>query len=502
MTRSSAWLWLRVTGPASLALLIFWLSACADQNPGSSDKGQAERPNIIVIFTDDQGFADLGIQAQREDIQTPNIDNIARQGARMTQGYVTAPQCIPSRAAMITGRYQQRFGMDDNNSNPLPSTAITLGQRFTDLGYKTGMVGKWHLEVDRNSSQWLRQNHPELDLPGFSVEQLPLLERAQYFPNHRGYQDTYFGYRDQYWATFDVDGQTREESFIQNDGYRIDVISDAAVAFVERHWQEPFYLHVAHFAPHVPLEATQKYLDRFPGELPNRRRYALAMMSAIDDGVGRIMAALTRHQILENTLIFFISDNGAPLNMPLTDAPIDDPTELWNGSLNTPFVGEKGMLTDGGIRVPYLVQWPAKIPKGVVIDKPVSVLDVGYTALKAAGAKDLSGLDGVDLLPALGGDAAYLEGRPLYWRFWQQSAIRLGRWKYLRAGLQQEYLFDMDSPAVEKQNMLETYPQIAQKLAAELSQWAAELQRQDPPKMLNPQEQYFYRYYFPLDPIQ
>jgi arylsulfatase A-like enzyme len=437
----------------------------------------APKPNVIVIFTDDQGYADLGVQMQVDDVKTPSIDKLAANGVRFTHGYVTSPQCTPSRAAMITGQYQQRFGVDENKFTPIPKGVETLGDRFQKLGYKTGMVGKWHLDVGGSSREWATENYP--DLVPFNFNNIPLEERQKYFPDARGYDDTYFGFNIKYWRNFTMAGDTIEGSFVNNWDDRLAVVSQAATTFIDRNWQNPFYLHVAHYGPHVPLGATQEYLDRFPGDMPERRRYALAMISAIDDGVGSIVNTLEKYQLLDNTIIFFISDNGAPLGDDMTDAPIDDRREAWDGSLNTPFIGEKGMLTEGGIRIPYIMQWPGKLNAGSVIDKPVSALDAAYTVLKLAGETSLSELDGVDLMPALEGDDDYLNTRPLFWRFYKQRAVRQGRWKYLQAGIAREYLFDLESDTHESVNLIGEYPEIAESLRQTYLQWTSEMQRED-----------------------
>jgi len=436
-----------------------------------------DKPNVIVIFTDDQGYADLGVQNILSDVKTPNIDKLANNGVRFTHGYVTSPQCTPSRAAMVTGQYQQRFGVDENRFTPIPSHVKTLGNRFQQQGYKTGFVGKWHLEVASNSSEWAAENYPELQ--PFKVSQVPLNIRQEYFPNTRGYDDTFFGFSERYWTNFTLSGVSKEPSYTSVPGFRLNVISNAAVSFINRNWQSPFYLHVAHYGPHVPLAATKQYLDRFPGDMPERRRYALAMMSAIDDGVGQIVETLEKYQLLDNTIIYFISDNGAPLGDDLTDAPIADRKEKWNGSLNTPYVGEKGMLTDGGLRVPFIMHWPGKLDAGSIIDKPVSALDAAYTALKLSGDSDLSGLDGVDLMPALSGSSDYLDSRPLYWRFYKQRAVRLGKWKYLQAGIDREYLFDMHSDQNENVNLINQHPEIADSLRRSYLNWSNEMFRAD-----------------------
>jgi arylsulfatase A-like enzyme len=455
------------------------------------------RPNVIVIFTDDQGFSDLGVQNILTDVKTPHIDQLAANGVRMTNGYVTAPQCTPSRAGMISGQYQQKFGVDDNRYTPMPLDVATLGEHFQTLNYKTGMTGKWHLNINRLSEEWLAEHYPGLEPTNLNVSKIPLRVKKQFFPNNRGYEDTYFGTINQFWATFNKQGNTLEEKYIQDKSYRIDAVSDASVAFIERNHESPFYLHVAHFGPHVPLSVIEKYLERFPDDTIIRRQYALAMISAIDDGVGKIVAALNKYQLLENTMIIFISDNGAPLGLDMTNSPINNNLEAWNGSMNYPLTGEKGMLTDGGIKVPYIIQWPNKIQRGLVLEQPIISLDATFTALKAAGATSevLEQLDGVDLLPALTESPLYLEDRPLFWRFWNQSAVRIGNWKYLKVGNTSEYLFNMSSPENSTYNLLYQEPEIAKQLKEALIQWEKGLKRENENLEPNNQELVWYEHY-------
>ncbi len=455
-----------------------------------------DQPNIVVFFTDDQGFADLGIQNQLSDLKTPFIDGIAKAGITASQAYVTAPQCTPSRAGLHTGRYQQKFGVDDNRFTPLPLDVVTIGDRMSALGYTTGMVGKWHLEIDSSSDEWVAEHHPELVGTDYKPDDIPLEDRKPYFPDKRGYKDVYFGYHNEYWTTYTKDGKDREADFLDDTRYRIDAISDAAEKFIDRHYDEPFFLHIAHFAPHVPLVAIEKYLDRFPGDMENRRRYALAMTSAVDDGVGQVLSALARYSLLENTLVIFMSDNGAPLGLEPTDAPINDQEEEWNGSYNTPLIGEKGMLTEGGIRVPFVAQWPGKIASGHTIEQPISSLDIGATALTLAGADDqtLQEMDGVNLMPAfMEEDETYLSERPLFWRFWGQSAVLQGDWKYLSMGEQDEYLFDMSSSAAEESNLIDLYPDKAAELKDQLEEWEEELLRNS--EAPNAKEKAWYDYH-------
>jgi arylsulfatase A-like enzyme len=310
----------------------------------------------------------------------------------------------------------------------------------------------------------------------------------------------------QYFATFDLDGHMLDPqgTMIQQSGYRLDTQTAAALAFLKRHHDQPFFLYLAYFGPHVPLEATEKYLARFPGKMPQRRRYALAMLSAIDDGVGRLTAALKQYGISDNTLIFFSSDNGAPLGahqgQPMADVlPVGKPGPAWDGSRNNPWLGEKGMLTEGGMRVPLVMCWPGRLPAGKVYDQPVSTLDIAATAVALAGLLQDKHLDGVNLIPYLTGEDKRPPHEALYWRFWNQAAVRCGRWKYIQAGNAAKYLFDVTSDEHERHNLIAKHPDIARDLAAKLSDWTTQLiPPGDPDRLLNDQEERWYSYYLRL----
>ena len=482
----------KLAGSIGLALA---LSACTDTAPTlpkdfpntttdeAAIRDADERPNIIVVFTDDQGYADLGAQGILGDVVTPHIDQLAADGTRMTAGYVTAPQCTPSRAGLMTGRYQQRFGLDDNRFTPMNLDETTMADRLQESGYTTGMVGKWHLEIDQNSQ-------------GFDNDNVTLAERMPYFPDQRGFDDVYFGYRNTWWINYDFNGNSLPSSYQRNENYRLDVATDASIAFIEKNKDDPFFLYLSYYGPHVPLEAPDRYLSRFSSVPETRRQHGLAMMSAIDDGVGRLRERLAANQLDDNTIIFFISDNGAPLGINRLDLPVTNNAGAWDGSLNDPLTGEKGMLSEGGIRVPYIVSWPGTIPAGVVSDTPVTTLDVASTSLAAAGVDIPPELDGDNLLPELTGESV-LEERSLFWRFWSQSAIRKGPWKYLKAGADHEFLFNMDNSIVETENLLSDFPEVAAELRAELDEWAGDLYRPGiPDNTLNNQEQGWYGHYF------
>lgn len=476
---------------AAIVPCFFCATGRAVSAPGESAES---RPNVIVIISDDQGYADLGLHNLRKDIKTPHLDQLARSGALFTDGYVTAPQCSPSRAGLLTGRYQQRFGLDSISDLPLPLGEQTLADRLRQAGYATGMAGKWHLSF-QNTVAPTGAGTPE------QKAEMP------YTPGQRGFEDFFWGNWYDYWANYAPDGRAldREGEVVKYDpekdeNYYTDLKTEAALSFIRRQDQKPFFFYLAYLAPHTPLLATRKYLDRFPGEMAERRRTALAMMSAVDDGVGRIMALLEEKGMRENTIIFYLSDNGAPLganvDAPLADIlPTWDPKGIWDGSLNQPLRGEKGMLSEGGIRVPFLLSWPAGVPAGQVFHKPVIALDVAPTVLAAAGLPPDPALDGVNLLPSLAGGQT-MPDRDLYWRFWNQTAVRSGDWKLILAG-DYKLLFNVRDDREENRNAIGEHADLAAKLESKLAAWNDEMKPPGiPRKPLNFQEEKFYPYHF------
>ena len=464
---------------------------------------QPRQPNVILIFTDDWGYGDLELHGALADIKTPHLNALARQGVLFTNGYVTSPQCSPSRAGLLTGRYQQRFGFNHIPDSPLPLEEITLADRLREAGYVTGMVGKWHLEPNHLSKKWaskhnlLKNGHVQVS----HEIQLP------YLPKARGFDEYFQGEMNNYWRNFPVYVKKPNYQGWTNAGgrFRVDVQTDAGLAFIQRNADRPFFLYLSYFAPHVPLEATDKYLQRFPGEMPERRRTALAMMSAVDDGVGRIVDLLRNKGICEQTLIVFTSDNGAPLGAqqkaPMADVlPVNKAGPAWDGSRNDPMTGEKGMLSEGGIRIPMIWSWPDELPKNKTIHDPMITLDITATILAAAGVSAPPKLDGEDLIPILRGETSYDGERSLFWRFWNQAAVRAGDWKLLQAGDEREMLFNLARDPQEKVNEIENHPDIANQLRQQLETWTDELEPAGlPAKPLNNQEREWYRYYFPTE---
>jgi arylsulfatase A-like enzyme len=433
----------------------------ADAFTPAAPDAKTARPNIIVFFTDDHGYADLGCQGVVEDIKTPRVDALAASGVRMLHGYSTAPQCVPSRGGLLTGRFQSRFGLEDNGSSLDGfNRQSTIAARLQAAGYVTAQFGKWHLG--------------------------PAAEITRHGFKHVFAQNASAPFS----ANITVDGHDRPMGTMGQEFYHIDACSRAAAAVIERYHDQPFFLYVAYRAPHVPLDPPKAYLDRFPGTMPERRRKALAMLSAVDDGVGRIHDTLEKHGLVEKTLIFYLSDNGAPLKIHKLDEPGGGAG--WDGSLNDPLNGEKGMLTEGGIHVPFIVSWPGTIPGGKVYPHPVTALDVAATAAALAGVPVTTDLDGVNLVPHLRGEIKLPPHEALYWRWAAQSAIREGKWKLLRGG-EREYLFDLDADLQEKHNLATEHPEIVERLRARLQAWCAQLQ---PPGLATaPMNRAWNRYY-------
>lgn len=362
----------------------------------------ARPPNLIVIMTDDQGYADVGFNGCK-DIPTPHIDSIAKNGVRFTDGYVSYAVCSPSRAGFLTGRYQQRFGHERNplwkpNSREtgLPLSETTLADALGKVGYQSGIIGKWHLGC-----------HPDLH---------PLKRGFNEFFGHLGGGHRYFPEELTLQHTSEAKNEgdsyklwiMRDQTPVKTTKYLTDEFSDEAARFIEKHKAEPFFLYLAYNAPHSPLQASDKYLARFPDIKNEKRRTYAAMVSAVDDGVGQVLAKLRELGLEEDTLVGFLSDNGGPGD---------------NASDNQPLRGGKSTPWEGGIRVPFAAQWPGRIPKGLVYQKPVISLDIFATiaAQANATANPDRPLDGVNLLPYLTGENPGAPHDALYLRMFDRG---------------------------------------------------------------------------------
>lgn len=389
--------YLRLSGIVVAA--VFFITDAFAQNEKQVVAGKTDRPNIIIILTDDQGYADVGFNGCT-DIPTPNIDRIAKNGVVFGSGYVSYAVCSPSRAGLLTGRYQDRFGysrnplykpLDDNIG--LPVTEQTLPQLLQQSGYRTMGIGKWHLGAHEKFRPWKR---------GFDEYFGFLGGGHRYFPEEYtiANQDSANNEAQSYRTKL-----IRNETVVEESDYLTDALSREAVSFIERNQQQPFFLYLAYNAPHAPLQATPKYLSRFDHIKNSKRKTYAAMVSAVDDGVGTVLDKLQQLHLTNNTLVVFLSDNGGP--------------ETDNGSDNGILRGGKGSLFEGGIRVPLAIQWPSRIKPNSRYEQPVISLDIFATIaanVKGAAAPKNT-LDGVNLLPYLNGTQ---QGAPHEYLFWRQ----------------------------------------------------------------------------------
>lgn len=289
-------------------------------------------------------------------------------------------------------------------------------------------------------------------------------------PHAQGFDEYWRGEMRQYFASHDLKGQPFADAphLVADPRFRITVQTEAALSFLDRRAvkpDQPWFLYLAWFAPHVPLESPEPWFSKTPANLPRERRQALAMIAAMDDGLGQIRAKLQALGMESNTLIFFIGDNGAPLK-----------EGAWDGSLNLPLIGEKGMLTDGGIRTPFVAAWPGTLPAGKVYEQPVISLDVAATAVALAGLPPDAKLDGVNLIPFLRGENAAAPHEALFWRWRSQAAVLEFPWKLIWLGPSERYLFDVTTPEGENNNLMAKHPDIAARLDAKLKTWSDTLQ--------------------------
>jgi len=367
------------------------------------------RPNILIIFADDLGYGDIGVHGGKV-VPTPNIDALAAAGVRCTSGYVTAPYCSPSRAGMLTGRAQTRFGHEFNPhvgkeaELGLPLDQRTVADELHDVGYATALIGKWHQGFDK-------PHHP--NSRGFD-EFFGFLVGGHNYAQHPD-ADPEFGSGHSHNMIY------RGDKLQKLDGFLTDIFTDEAIGFMERNKQKPWMLYLAYNAVHTPLEISPKVAARLPAGIkdPARKGY-LALLLGLDDAIGRVTEYLRTSGADKNTLVFFLSDNGGAGRKPYL---------AYNSGVNTPLRGDKGQTLEGGIRVPYFVTWTGRLPAGATFDHPVSGMDILPTACALAGAKTAQGVEGVNLLPFLKGENKSAPHATLAWRFGPQKAIRQGDWK-------------------------------------------------------------------------
>lgn len=423
--------------------LIFVLGVFMALNINAQTK--TEKPNFIIILADDLGYGDLGFTGSKQ-IKTPHIDALAASGVTFSQGYVSAPVCGPSRAGLMTGKNQVNFGFDNNpivdlpqfdeNFVGIPVEEKTIAERLADLGYVNGLIGKWHLgEVEK------------------------------FHPTNRGFHE-FWGYL--------AGGHNYFPEKTSNEKYNRPIISnykepqpityitddkgDECVDFINRHKDEPFFLFASFNAPHAPMQATEADLELYGHIEDEKRRTYAGMVHRLDVNVGRIINELKEQGIYENTVVVFLSDNGGPCTS--------------NASINAPFNGQKGILLEGGIRVPFIISHPEKLKSGVY-NKAITSLDLTPTFVALAGGtidrKDK--LDGVNIYPYITNE---IEGNPhetLMWRFTISAGIRKGNWKLVRLPDRLPLLFNLDKDISEENNVASEHWDIVESMLKELGDW-------------------------------
>ena len=406
---------------------------------GVPARAQGTQPNVVIVVADDLGYGDVGFHGCK-DIPTPNLDRLAAGGVRFTNGYVTGPYCSPTRAALLTGRYQQRFGHEFNPGGGmgqagLPVDQATVADRLKRAGYRTALIGKWHLGG-----------------------------QPQFHPNKRGF-DEFFGFLGGANAFLPRNGAVpnieRNGTPVEEKEYLTDALTREALGFVERNRARPFMLYLAFNAVHTPMHADEARLKRFESIPDMRRRTYAAMLSAMDDGVGRVMEKLRSAGLEEKTLVFFFSDNGGP-TMQGTSI---------NGSRNDPLRGSKRTTLEGGLRVPFVVSWKGRLPAGKVYEQPVAQIDVAPTALAAAGVELKAEIEGVDLLPFLTGRSQGNPHEALYWRFGEMMAVRQGDWKLVKYDATPAKLYNLAKDIGESTDLSSSEGERAKAMQASWEKW-------------------------------
>lgn len=417
-----------------------------------------KKPNIILLFSDDAGYADFGFQGSTI-MKTPNLDKLAKEGVVFTQGYVSDPTCGPSRAGLITGKYQQRFGFEENNvpgymsavsaadgiNMGVPVEEVTMADYLKKQGYATAYYGKWHLGG-----------------------------ADKFHPTKRGF-DEFYGFRGGARSYFPYSKIPANEldlmergfgNFVEHKGYLTDVLAEEAINFIDKSAKQdqPFFAIVAFNAVHTPMDATEEDLNEFP-ELTGKRKIGAAMTLALDRASGKILDKLKALGIDDNTIVVFTNDNGGP-----TDK---------NASSNLPLSGTKSNHLEGGIRVPFVMKWPNKIKPSSTYNKPIITLDLMPTFYAASGGKvaDLTAIDGVDILPYLNNTNTNRPHEILYWKKDVRAAIREGDWKLIRFADRPAELYYLPDDIKEHNNLASKNSERVKKMFKQLFEWESTLER-------------------------
>ncbi|MDA7654873.1 sulfatase-like hydrolase/transferase, partial [Akkermansiaceae bacterium] len=398
-----------------------------------------DKPNIVIILTDDQGYADVSYNPHSPpEVRTPNIDALAHSSVICTQGYTSGHVCSTTRAGLMTGRYQQRFGIytAGEGGSGVPLDEVFIPQRLKPAGYVSGALGKWHLGLTE-----------------------------EYHAMNRGF-DEFYGFMGRgahpYFDHSDMDHPIyRGLKPIKEEGYLTTRITEEAVGFINRHKEESFFLYVAYNAVHSPPEAPDEDIKNVTGN--KKRDTLMAMIKHLDLGVGEIVSSLKKHNIFDNTLLIFLTDNGGSKTMSANNAPLR---------------GFKQMDYEGGVHVPFIVSWPAQLKGGKKCEVPMWSIDLFATALDAAGLPmpKEKALDGKSILPALKGETEKLHDE-FYWSSAGEKgkwAIRSGNWK-LVAEKKRIELFNLKKDLSETTDLAAKHPKVVSELTAKYNAWLDEM---------------------------
>ncbi|WP_282080355.1 sulfatase-like hydrolase/transferase [Aquimarina algiphila] len=416
-----------------------------------------KKPNIILLFADDAGYSDFGFQGSKV-MKTPNLDKLAKKGVVCTQGYVTDATCGPSRAGLITGKYQQRFGYEEINvpgymsqnsallgdDMGLPLDQITLADYLKKIGYKNALYGKWHLgDADRYH---------------------PLKRGFDEFYGFRGGDRSYFEYDNIAGIHTDKRMERGFGNYEEPKGYVTDVLANEAISFIEKNKNNPFFIMLSFNAVHTPMEATEEDLAKFP-KLTGKRKELAAMTYALDRACGKVLDKLKEYGLDENTIIVFSNDNGGPSDK--------------NASDNRPLSGTKSNHLEGGLRVPFVISWPNKIEENTTYNYPVSTLDLLPTFYVAGGGKieDLKDIDGVDLLPYVKEINKDRPHQRLFWKKETRAVFRDEDMKLIRFPDRPAELYDISKDISEQNNLVSVYPDKVKKMFKTLFEWELTLER-------------------------
>jgi len=450
-----------------IALLLALTATAAAPLIHAADPAQP-RPNILVIMADDLGYADIPAQGG-QGLSMPNVDALTRQGVRFTNGYVTCPQCSPSRCGLLTGIYNQRFGHEHNGCQraAFDAGAKTLAEHLKPAGYATAAFGKWHLGEN------LESHHPT----------------RHGFDEHWGFKD--------YAAAAKAGEAGHPVPLKPAGGNHAQNYAARAAGFIEAHAAQPWFIYLALHEPHVPVIPTPESdaAMQAAAEDPMRRK-CLGVLRDLDAGVGIVLDKLRSLSLEERTLVVFLSDNGAPIDGAEVDQQSGrkaksakrDPQPASvahvnggdvNGSRNEPLRGRKGLVWEGGIRVPFVMAWKGSLPAGEVYEPPVISLDIAATVLAATGTPPLAGttLDGVNLLPFLTGKVKGVPHERLFWRYADRSlfAIREGDWKLVQCKTPAPQLFNLANDLGETTDIAAKHPDVVRRLQAAWDEWNATL---------------------------